>query len=102
MAVGRSGACRFRRAEKERAGGAFDSERQLFSDRTIGVPSIFISGKSDWGRGGQLIVDRLPARTGRWLGPNLPSRRYQTCAQVADALFRPSNGRIACRRLAHR
>jgi hypothetical protein len=59
------------------------------------VPSIFISGKSDWRRGGQIIVDRLPARTGRWLGPNLPVRRHQTCAQVADASFRPSNGRIA-------
>jgi pimeloyl-ACP methyl ester carboxylesterase len=30
-------------------GGTFDSEQQLFSDRTIDVPSIFISGRSDWG-----------------------------------------------------
>jgi pimeloyl-ACP methyl ester carboxylesterase len=29
--------------------GAFDSELQLFSGRTIDVPSIFIAGKSDWG-----------------------------------------------------
>jgi pimeloyl-ACP methyl ester carboxylesterase len=30
-------------------GGAFENELQLFSGRTIDVPSIFISGKSDWG-----------------------------------------------------
>jgi len=29
--------------------GTFDSELQLFSGRTIDVPSIFISGRSDWG-----------------------------------------------------
>jgi pimeloyl-ACP methyl ester carboxylesterase len=34
---------------RTRTGGAFDSELQLFSDRTIDVPSIFISGKNDWG-----------------------------------------------------
>ncbi len=29
--------------------GTFDSELQLFSGRTIDVPAIFISGRSDWG-----------------------------------------------------
>jgi pimeloyl-ACP methyl ester carboxylesterase len=34
---------------RARTGGAFDGELQLFSGRTIDVPSIFVSGKSDWG-----------------------------------------------------
>ena len=34
---------------RSRSGGAFESELQLFSGRTIDVPSIFIAGKSDWG-----------------------------------------------------
>ena len=34
---------------RARSSGAFDSELQVFSGRTIDVPSIFISGKSDWG-----------------------------------------------------
>jgi pimeloyl-ACP methyl ester carboxylesterase len=34
---------------RSRTGGAYESELQLFSGRTIGVPAIFISGKSDWG-----------------------------------------------------
>ena len=34
---------------RSRSGGAFESELQLFSGRTIDVPSIFISGTSDWG-----------------------------------------------------
>jgi pimeloyl-ACP methyl ester carboxylesterase len=34
---------------RSRTGGAFESELQLFSGRTIDVPSIFISGNSDWG-----------------------------------------------------
>jgi pimeloyl-ACP methyl ester carboxylesterase len=34
---------------RARTGGAFESELQVFSGRTIDVPSIFISGKSDWG-----------------------------------------------------
>jgi pimeloyl-ACP methyl ester carboxylesterase len=34
---------------RSRSGGAFESELQLFSGRTIDVPSIFISGQSDWG-----------------------------------------------------
>jgi pimeloyl-ACP methyl ester carboxylesterase len=29
--------------------GAFDSELQLWSGKTIDVPSCFISGKQDWG-----------------------------------------------------
>ena len=32
-----------------RTEGRVDSELQLFSGRTIDVPSIFIAGKSDWG-----------------------------------------------------
>jgi pimeloyl-ACP methyl ester carboxylesterase len=32
-----------------RTTGAYDAELQLFSGRTIDVPSIFIAGKSDWG-----------------------------------------------------
>jgi pimeloyl-ACP methyl ester carboxylesterase len=34
---------------RSRSGGAFEAELQLFSGRTVDVPSIFISGKSDWG-----------------------------------------------------
>jgi pimeloyl-ACP methyl ester carboxylesterase len=34
---------------RSRTSGAFESELQLFAGRTIDVPSIFISGKSDWG-----------------------------------------------------
>jgi pimeloyl-ACP methyl ester carboxylesterase len=34
---------------RSRTGGAFEAELQLFSGRTIDVPSIFISGTSDWG-----------------------------------------------------
>jgi pimeloyl-ACP methyl ester carboxylesterase len=34
---------------RSRTGGAFEAELQLFSGRTIDVPSIFIAGKSDWG-----------------------------------------------------
>jgi pimeloyl-ACP methyl ester carboxylesterase len=34
---------------RSRTSGAFEAELQLFSGRTIDVPSIFISGKSDWG-----------------------------------------------------
>jgi pimeloyl-ACP methyl ester carboxylesterase len=34
---------------RSRSGGAFEAELQLFSGRTIDVPSIFISGRSDWG-----------------------------------------------------
>jgi pimeloyl-ACP methyl ester carboxylesterase len=34
---------------RSRTGGRFDSELQLFSGRTIDVPSLFIAGKSDWG-----------------------------------------------------
>src|SRR5262249_32341313 len=29
--------------------GTFEGELQIFSGRTIGVPSIFIAGRSDWG-----------------------------------------------------
>ena len=32
-----------------RTGGPYESELQLFSGRTIDVPSMFIAGKSDWG-----------------------------------------------------
>jgi pimeloyl-ACP methyl ester carboxylesterase len=34
---------------RSRTSGAFESELQLFAGRTIDVPAIFISGKSDWG-----------------------------------------------------
>jgi pimeloyl-ACP methyl ester carboxylesterase len=34
---------------RSRTGGAYDAELQLFSGRTIGVPSLFVSGSSDWG-----------------------------------------------------
>jgi pimeloyl-ACP methyl ester carboxylesterase len=34
---------------RSRSVGAFEAELQLFSGRTIDVPSIFISGTSDWG-----------------------------------------------------
>jgi pimeloyl-ACP methyl ester carboxylesterase len=34
---------------RSRTGGAFEAELQLFAGRTIDVPSIFISGRSDWG-----------------------------------------------------
>jgi pimeloyl-ACP methyl ester carboxylesterase len=42
------------RRQQPRSGGAFESELPLFSGRTIDVPSIFISGQSDWG------VDQRP------------------------------------------
>jgi pimeloyl-ACP methyl ester carboxylesterase len=32
-----------------RTGGKFTAELELFSGRTVDVPSCFISGKSDWG-----------------------------------------------------
>ncbi len=34
---------------RARTAGLYESELQLFSGRTIDVPSLFISGKSDWG-----------------------------------------------------
>ena len=34
---------------RSRTGGAFESELELFSGRTIDVPALFVSGKSDWG-----------------------------------------------------
>jgi pimeloyl-ACP methyl ester carboxylesterase len=34
---------------RSRTSGAFDAELQLYSGRTIDVPAIFVSGKSDWG-----------------------------------------------------
>ena len=34
---------------RSRTGGAYEAELQLFSGRTIDVPSVFISGKNDWG-----------------------------------------------------
>jgi len=34
---------------RARTTGRFDSELQLFSGRTIDVPALFVSGKSDWG-----------------------------------------------------
>jgi pimeloyl-ACP methyl ester carboxylesterase len=34
---------------RSRTQGLYDSELQLFSGRTIDVPSMFIAGKSDWG-----------------------------------------------------
>ena len=32
-----------------RTSGRFNGEMELFSGRTIDVPSLFLSGKSDWG-----------------------------------------------------
>ena len=32
-----------------RTGGAFNAELQIFSGRTIDVPSVFIAGRQDWG-----------------------------------------------------
>ena len=34
---------------RTRTQGLYDAELQLFSGRTIDVPSMFIAGKSDWG-----------------------------------------------------
>jgi pimeloyl-ACP methyl ester carboxylesterase len=34
---------------RARTGGRFEAELQLFSGRTIDVPSLFVAGKSDWG-----------------------------------------------------
>src|SRR6516225_9806689 len=34
---------------RSRTEGRYDSELQLFSGRTIDVPSLFVAGKSDWG-----------------------------------------------------
>ena len=32
-----------------RTGGGFNAEQQIFSDRTIDQPSMFIAGRNDWG-----------------------------------------------------
>ena len=34
---------------RARTGGLYDAELQLFAGRTIDVPSLFVSGASDWG-----------------------------------------------------
>ena len=34
---------------RSRTGGRFDLELEMFSGRSIDVPSMFIAGKSDWG-----------------------------------------------------
>jgi pimeloyl-ACP methyl ester carboxylesterase len=34
---------------RSRTGGAYEAELQMFSGRTIEVPSLFVSGSSDWG-----------------------------------------------------
>jgi pimeloyl-ACP methyl ester carboxylesterase len=34
---------------RSRISGRYESELRLFSGRTIDVPSLFVSGKSDWG-----------------------------------------------------
>ena len=34
---------------RARTQGLYDTELQLFSGRTIDVPSLFIAGRSDWG-----------------------------------------------------
>jgi pimeloyl-ACP methyl ester carboxylesterase len=34
---------------RSRTSGRYEAELQLFSGRTIDVPSLFVSGKSDWG-----------------------------------------------------
>src|SRR5579864_962722 len=34
---------------RARTGGRYESELQLFSGRTIDIPSLFVSGKQDWG-----------------------------------------------------
>ncbi|HEV2186406.1 MAG TPA: alpha/beta hydrolase, partial [Stellaceae bacterium] len=47
---------------RSRTGGSYESELQLFSGRTIDVPSIFISGKSDWG------VNQRPGAVARMNG----------------------------------
>jgi pimeloyl-ACP methyl ester carboxylesterase len=52
---------------RSRTGGKFEAELQLFSGRTIDVPSMFIAGKSDWGtyqRPGNFELMRQSACTG--------------------------------------
>src|SRR6204780_332813 len=52
---------------RSRTGGAFESELQLFSGRTIDVPSIFISGPSDW------AVYQRPGAVARMNGKACPA-----------------------------
>jgi len=77
-----------------RTSGRFDAEMQIFSGRTIDVPSIFISGKSDWGpyqKAGDIEAMRRRASTnmvgchllegaGHWVQQEQPE-------QVSDLLI---------------
>jgi pimeloyl-ACP methyl ester carboxylesterase len=80
---------------RARTGGLFDAELQLFSGRTIDVPSIFVAGKSDWGtyqRPGnfehmqdttctQMLGCELLDGAGHWVQQEQPDR-------VSDLLIR--------------
>ena len=73
---------------RSRTEGKFDSELQLFSGRSIDVPSLFIAGKSDWGtyqRPGnfermqqsactRMIGCRLIDGAGHWVQQEQPER----------------------------
>jgi pimeloyl-ACP methyl ester carboxylesterase len=53
---------------RSRTGGRFEGELQLFSGRSIDVPSIFIAGKSDW-------------RTYQWPG-NFERMQQSACTRM--------------------
>jgi hypothetical protein len=63
---------------RSRTGGAFEAELQLFSGRTVDVPSIFISGKSDWG------VYQRPGAFERMHGVACPRMLGATCSMLRD------------------
>ena len=59
---------------RSRTSGAFESELQLFSGRSISVPSIFISGRSDWG------VYQRPGAVERMQPPPAPTWAAAICS----------------------
>ncbi len=80
--------------------GAFDSELQLWSGRTIDVPSCFISGKQDWGtyqRPGAFEAMQSNACTdmtgchlvdgaGHWVQQEQPEETNQLLLQFLDRI----------------
>jgi pimeloyl-ACP methyl ester carboxylesterase len=94
---------------RSRTGGAFDSELQLFSDRTIDVPTIFVSGKSDWGvyqQPGALerMQDRVCTRmlgcklldgAGHWVQQEQPEAVSSLLIAFMQEAATPGNARLA-------
>jgi hypothetical protein len=99
---------------RSRTGGAFESELQLFSGRTIDQPSIFISGKSDWGvyqRPGSVEKMNGAACTNMagvtcsmapGIGCSRSRRRGRRAAGTVSATAKSIDGKIAGRRCSKR